>query len=323
MVQGTVVKGAGGFSINCGAGLGNLPTITTGSCSLQFTVIALGDNIGGAFTPGPAQFVLHLYKSPVNGTQVEYDSKTVNVTLLPNTPTITSLTPSTGYVPLGAGFSGYKAVVDNPGALVTNVVLQGWIRQGSARRAAAGTLIRCSVGPAGNLATGSCISLGDIVASNDPIISGSGTLVLGPATFELELIVNGTIVDTKSAPITLVPSTPSIVRLDLVSTTIQIGGSTRYNATVYNPGISTLTGALLQGYITQGSVESPAGGVVTSCAGNGELPPGSCNVTFTINPSNGNGSGILVAGGAQFDLKLFIGGVVTDTKSVQITLTGP
>ena len=324
MVQGSVTKGAGGFSVDCGNGLNILPTITTGSCTMRLTVIAGGDAIGGSFVPGPATFVLQLFKAPTQGDPIVYDTKTVQVTLLPNTPTLTSVVPATSYVPLGAGFSGYKAIVENPGQPATDVVLQGWIRQGSARRAAAGTQIRCSGGPGGMLPSGTCIALGDIVASNDPIVSGSGTLVLGPATFELELIVNGTIVDTKAAPITLVPSTTSIVRLDLESTTIQIGGSTRYHAVVYNPGISSVSGALLQGYITQGSVESGAGGVVTSCAANGVLPPGSCDVSFTVNPSNGGASnGNLVAGGAQFVLKLFINNVVQDEKSVQITLTVP
>jgi hypothetical protein len=316
--NGTVVKGAGGFSIDCGSGLGILPTIATGSCSLRFGATALADAIGGAFVPGLAHFVLHLYSAPVNTTPVEYDSKTVEVTLLPNTPTFTSVVPASSYVVLGSGFTGYKAVINNPGGPVTGATLQGWISQGGARRAAGGTQSSCKDAPSGVLPTGSCITLGDIVASN--ALSGVGTLVLGPATFELELAINGTIVDTKSAPITLVPTTPSIVSLDLESSSIQIGGSTHFNATVFNPGSSNLTSALVQGSITQGSVESPAGGVVLVCPSTGVVAPGACNVRFTVNPSNQDG---LVVGAAQYVLKFYVGGVVQDTRSVPITLTGP
>jgi hypothetical protein len=61
--------------------VGVLPTIATGSCSLRFTATALADDVGGAFTPGPASFVLHLYHAPANVTPVEYDTKSIPITL--------------------------------------------------------------------------------------------------------------------------------------------------------------------------------------------------------------------------------------------------
>jgi hypothetical protein len=325
MVQGSVVKGAGGFTVDCGSGLGNLPTTGGTSCSLRLTANASSDDTGGAFVPGTASFVLHLYRTPLGGTQVEYDTKTVTVTLVANTPTLTSVTPAVPYVPLDGGFTGYKAVIANPGPVVSSVVLQGWISQGSARRAAGGVTITCDGGPIGVLPSGQCIVLSDIVASNDPIVVGVGTLALGPATFEVELKVNGTIVDTKTAPIILVPNTPSIVKLELDPDIAAIGGSTHFNATVYNPGTSTLSGVGLQGYITQGNVEAPAGGLSVTCPATGmtgTVVPGACNVRFTVNPSNALATGgVLVAGPAQYVLKLYIGGVVQDTKSVPINLT--
>jgi hypothetical protein len=323
MVQGSVVKGAGGFSIDCGSGLGNLPTITTGSCTMRFSATALADNFGGALVPGAASFVLHLYRSPAGGTQVEYDTETIAVTLLSNNPTLNSVTPAWSYVPLGSGFTEYKAVIANPGAVASDVVLQGWISQGTARRAAGGTSIVCNGGPIGLLPPGTCIMMADIVASNDPIVGGDGTLVLGPATLEVELKVGGTIVDTKSAPITLVPSTPSIVALSLESSTIQINGSTHFLSTIYNPGSTSLSNVGLQGYITQGGVEAPAGGLVVTCpvtGATGTVVPGPCNVTFTVNPKSSDG---LVAGSATYVLKLSVGGVLQDTRSLPITLTGP
>ena len=81
-----------------------------------------------------------------------------------------------------------------------------------------------------------------------------------------------------------------------MGSTIRIGGSTHFFATIYNPGISNLSGLLLQGSITQGSVLAPAGGVVPTCQSSGVMAPGACNVTFTVNPKSSDG---LVAGGAQ------------------------
>jgi hypothetical protein len=319
MVQGTVVKGAGGTYATCGSAVGTLPTTGTGSCSLRLAASASGD---GDLVPGSANFVLHLYKAVANTAPIEYDTKTVAVTLVSNGPTLGSVVPAYSYMPLGSGFTQYKAVIENPGGPVANVVLQAWIRQGSARRAAGGETITCNGGPIGLLPGGECIVLPSANASNDPIIAGTGTLVLGPATLEVELKVAGTVVDTKSAPITLVPNTPSIVELHLVSTTIPIGGSTEYTAVVYNPTSSNLTGVTLQGTIRQGSVEVPAGGVGTVCPTQDVVAPGVCNVTFTVNPKSGE-FGVINAGAADFVLTFSAGDVVYDTKTVSITLTSP
>ena len=325
IVQGAVLRGAGGFSVDCGAGLGKLPT--TASCSMRLTAAALGDAAGGVLSPGAASFVLHLYKENDDGTTSELDTRTVAVALRASTPTFTSVTPASSYVALEGAAGSYSAAIDNPGTELSDVVLQAWIRQGTARRAAAGAQISCNGGPRSILPVGNCIALGDIVASNNPIVSGDGTLAVGPATLEVELIVGSTIVDTRTVPITLVPNTPSIVSLELDPSSAPIGGSTHFNATVYNPGTSTLSGVSLQGYITQGSVEAPAGGLSVTCpvtGAAGSVVPGACNVRFTVNPSNAFATGgVLVAGPAQYVLKLSVGGAVLDTKSVPITLTTP
>jgi hypothetical protein len=206
--SGTVAKGAGGTYINCGGALGALPTTGTGVCTIQFTVTALGNSTGGAFVPGSASFVLHLYRSPVNGTQTELDSRTVAVTLTPQGPTITAITPASTSVVLGSGFTSETVTIDNPGADTSIVIVQNWIVQGSARRAAGGTDVHCGSLPIGDLPSGTCTTPADIVADNGPS-SGTGTLVTGPATLEVDLeIYDGTIqrvIDTKTTPITLVP----------------------------------------------------------------------------------------------------------------------
>ena len=324
--NGTVLKGAGGTVLTCGSSQGALPT---GTCTQQFTAAASSDAQGGSLVPGLARFVLHLYKS--NGSDVaptELDVKTVEVTLVSPIPTITSIVPVSSYVVLGSGYTSYTTTIQNPGPARSTVLVQGWISQGTARRAAGGSNVNCAGSPNGTLPTGTCSTLADMVASNDPIIVGTGTLVPGPATFELELKqydgTTETILDTESIPITLVASTPSIVSIVFTSTTIAIGGQSRYTATLYNPTSSTLTGALIQGTITQGANSAPAGGVVTSCTAAGQVEPGSCVVTFTANPSNANSSpGPLVPGAATFVLQFYQNGTVLDTKSVAITLTSP
>jgi hypothetical protein len=324
--NGTVQKGAGGTVLTCGASQGALPT---GTCTQQFTAGASSDAQGGSLVPGLARFVLHLYKS--NGIDVaptELDVKTVEVTLVSPIPTITSIVPTSSYVVLGSGFTTYTATIQNPGGPRSVVLVQNWIRQGTARRAGGGSNVNCSGSPGGTLPTGTCSTLADIVASNDPIIGGTGTLVLGPATLEVELKyydgTTETILDTESIPITLVASTPSIVSIDFTSTTIAIGGQSRYTATLYNPTGSTLTGSLIQGTITQGSNSAPAGGVTTSCPSNGQVAPGSCVISFTANPNNANSfPGPLVPGAATFTLQFYQNGTVLDSKSVAITLTSP
>jgi hypothetical protein len=323
--DGEVMKGAGGTNLTCGASSGDLPT---GTCTIQFTVAASSDAVGGALQPGLARFELYLYKS--NGIDVaptELDVETVEVTLVSASPTIASVIPASSYVVLGSGFTPFSATIENPGASRSGVLTQNWISQVSARRAAGGIQVRCNGGTYGVLPTGTCATPGDIVAGL-PNALGTGTLALGPATLELELKqwdgTTETILDTESIPITLVASTPSIVSLAFNTTsTITIGGQARYTATLYNPTSASLTGVLMQGVIIQGSVESPAGGAVTSCTANGEVKPGSCLFSFTANPTNGAGLGTLVPGAATFELRFYQNGTVLDTKSVPITLVSP
>jgi hypothetical protein len=319
IVQGTVVKGAGGTYVTCGGAVGTLSTTgTTSSCSLQLTAAASGD---GDLVPGAASFVLHLYKAPANVTPIEYDTRTIAVSLVTNDPTLDAVNPDWSYVPLGAGFTSYTASIQNPGITRSNVALQAWISQDTARRAAGGTLVVCDGGTAGELPPGTCAARGDIVAGNSG--SGSGTLVLGPATLEIELKIGSTVVDRRSVQITLVPSTPSIVSLELESSSVRIGGSTHFYSTIFNPGYTNLSGVSLQGSIVQGSVQAPAGGLAATCPvspTSGVVAPGPCNVTFTVNPPGSYG---LVAGSATYVLKLSVGGVLQDTESVPITLTVP
>jgi hypothetical protein len=320
----TVTVAAGGTLVDCGAGLGVLPTTNPGTCSVAFVATASTTAAGnGTLTYGPAQFVLHLYKAPAGGPVTEFDRKTIAVTIIASAR-ITSLTPSSSYVVLGASSTPYSATLENLGPSLSDVLIQGWIIQGSARRAAGGTQVFCEAGD-GVLPTGTCTVPSDISASNSGV--GSGTLATGPATFELDLqdFAGGTLLDKRFIPITLVANTPSIVSISLASTTPLVIGGARANftAVVYNPTGASLSGVSVQGWIDQGSTFRAAGGTDLTCAGtNGMMPRGSCVVSFTLGASNASsGSGTLVSGGATFRLELKQGATLLDTKSAGIALT--
>ena len=169
---------------------------------MNFTTLAQGGNTGGTFEAGPARFVLHLYKV-VNGSPSDFDSETVNVTLLPPDPTILSVTPASTDIVFDDVATQYSAVVENLGPTRTGMGFQAWIRQGSASLAAGGGPIVCNGGPFGELPNGTCTV--SRTFSVGPNSTGLGTVVSGPATLDIELkyfdgSVN-TVIDTFSVPI--------------------------------------------------------------------------------------------------------------------------
>jgi hypothetical protein len=332
--QGAARRFAGSRQIQCKAGpniggpVGELPS---GNCPMDMSSVADNNNAGtGTLTPGSATLELTLSQQSGGGTTV-LDTEQIQITLV-GIPGIVSAVPASNFVVLDKPFTVTNATVtiNNPGAAGSSYLLQGWIRQGTARLAAGGGNVTCG-GGSGLLPTGSCTEPTVISASNSA--QGTGTLVPGPATWEVELKYNNgtteTIVDTETAPITLVRNTPSIVSLVLQSTTIAIGGQTGYTATLYNPG-PTLTLAGLQGYVEQnisGASSWGAGGIGLVCgAGQDNMATGSCVITFTVNPQNTSGTGPeLLAGPATFRLQFFSDGgqTVLDEKIVAITLTAP
>jgi hypothetical protein len=200
----------------------------------------------------------------------------------------------------------------------SNVVLQGWINQGTARRAAGGSMVVCGAAP-GVLPNGTFPVSGSISTSNTA--GGTGTLVPGAATFELQLIENGAVLETKTVAVTLAPNTPSIGALSPNSDTVMFGSSIAYTATLTNPGAS-LSNVVLQGWIDQGTARRAAGGSMVMCgAGVGVLPNGTFNVQGSIVASNATGgTGTLVDGPATFELQLLVNGTVLETTTVAVTL---
>ena len=130
-------------------------------------------------------------------------------------PTIQSLTLASTTLAIGGAGTTYTATVLNPAGsaigrawpTLPNVVLQGWIVQGTTVRAAGGTVITCPSGPpsGGVLPAGTCTTGFSVGASNSG--SGNGTLVAGSATFRLDLKQQGSgpefIYDSKTIPVTL------------------------------------------------------------------------------------------------------------------------
>lgn len=314
VVQDTARRKAGGTTLQCGSGDGILPP---GTCSMLGTAAASDTASGtGTLVPGPATVEFDLIQNTGSG-DVIVDTAFADVNLVAGTPKISSFDPTSTFVVIGGTATPYTATIDNPGAPLDTVLLQGWVSQDTARRAAGGGQVTCG-GPVGYLPTGSCTEGGEIVASNTD--AGSGTLVPGPATFVLQLKQSNAIVfDSTTAGITLVANTPSIVGVSFqLPAPITIGTSPTYNATLYNPLSTTLDTAFVQAYFIQNNTLVPAGGTSASCPTTYVMAPGPCSVTFHANASAGLSPGI-----ATFELQFYNGGTLLDTKTIEVELVSP
>ncbi len=320
----TVTVAAGGTLVTCGGPPGYLPS---GTCQMQSGFSASTSSAGnGTLQPGPAKFVLHLYKAPPNAAQYEWDMTSVDVELTSPAPTLTSVVPTSTNVVLSppAGLAtSYVATINNPGVARFIVTLQAEIKQGSAVRAAGGRNVTCGGNiTLGVLPSGSCVQTVPISAFNSN--GGIGTLVPGPATLEVSLNwFNGTtsvLLDKKTVDITLVTGV-SITDISLEATDILVGGSTNYTVTFNNSFATTLSNLGIQGYLDQGSITSfGAGGTTVTCSGQpaGQLAPGTCTMSFTLNSRNVLDAPAWQPGPATFRLQLYQNNAVLDEKSVTV-----
>jgi hypothetical protein len=321
-INGTVVKAADGVVVSCGGAAGELPTTGTGVCTIQSTFDAPDDSNGGALVPGPAVLFFDLFDE--TSPPVVHRER-VNITLLaPKATRISGITISPTLT-FGSR-NAYTATLQNAGTSLSTMVLQSWIVQGTARRAAGGQQVHCNGGPVGELPTGECTVGGGVVPFNAPHL-GSGTLLPGPATLEIHLDQQGagpTVnFDKRFIPVTLVMSGPGIIGLELSAPNVLIGEQIEYTATLYNPTNATIAAAGIQGYLSQGAiVDFGAGGTDLTCAGAGqaELPPGVCTVTFTLNTRNTIDTPAWNAGAATFRLELTAGPTLLDSKSLTVLL---
>ena len=303
---------------------GSLPN---GTCTMTFDVRASSSTSGaGDFTSGPAVLRVRVLHTE-NGTTTELATKTVDVSLVvaSSTPSISSLTLESTTLTIEGPAGSYSATLQNPGAPLQNVLLQGWIVQGSSRYAAGGFTVMC--GGLAVLPTGTCEVSSIVVVSNQN--SGIGLLGPGPATFELELLqtAGGTVLDTETAAVELVaPSPPAITSITPAFTALMIGGRTESaSIAIDNQGPQRST-VQVKGRITQGIASGDA--IIAQdveCGGaSGVLPSGACTTVASVRLMPASGPFGLVPGSATLEIQLIQTDGTTettlDTESIPVTL---
>jgi len=286
------------------------------TCTYTNSVQATG------LVPGAALFEQQL----VDPSGVVVSTRDVGVTLVSG-ETISGLIPTSTNLVVGGPLSSYSATIQNSGSSLSGVAVQGWLIQSgvnNARRAAGGQQLLCGAGSGvGLLPTGKCSTFGIIVASNST--SGTGTLGPGPATFELDLIVNGAVVSQKTTAVTIVTG-ETIASLTMASATsdtllLEASGAS-FTTTLKNIG-SSLSGVSVAGWINQGTTRRFAVGTLVSCGSTaGVLPNGSCVMSLQFVASNNTaGTGTLSTGDAKFQLQLVdVTGTVLSSASVALYL---
>ena len=321
ITQGTTRRATGSMQINC-SGAAAQPK---GPCVVSYAIEASNSGDGtGTLVEGAATFELQLTQ---NGAAL--DTKTAAVKLASKPPVISIVSLSSDMATIDGAAVTLSAKIENVGASLSGVAIQGYATQGTARRAAGSMQIDCGSG-VNVLPTGTCAVSVVLDASNDS--AGTGLLVQGAAKFELQLTRNGTALDTAAIAATLVSNKPPRIRaLTLSSDTATIEGTaTPYTVTIENTGPS-LSGVFIQGVVVQGTVEQPAGGTVVICgSGNGVLPTafpsGVCTAGSDWGVSN-RFSGAVVPGPATFELDLYVNNngvnMLVDKKTIQVTLKNP
>src|SRR5581483_11087535 len=313
--QGTAWRRCGNAMTDFGNGAGVLPA---GATALSNSILASNSQGGtGTLVAGQAT---------VEGTMLLFntytlDTRTVDVLLDPK-PTITVLGATSAPVVIdGSSATTFTATLGNQGDSLTGVTLQGWINQGTARRAAGAAVnVDCGGGP-GVLPTGSFTATGPITASNTG--TGSGTLVGGAATFELDLVENGVVLATNSVAVTLMIK-PTIGTVAPASSTIGLEGQpVPYTVTIQNSG-SSLSNMTLTSVITQATAQRQAGSISDFSGNHLVVPSGASVGTGQITASNsGARSGTLAPGAATLAVSLKQGSIELAAASIPITLNIP
>jgi len=168
--------------VDCGSGPGVLPV---GGCTVSGAFKASNTDLGisgsGTLKVGQAFLTVSLLDS----TGYFQETKSVFVTIIPNTLTIAGVSASS-LTPVIEGASvPYTASLQNPGVSLSNIFVMASVVQGTTRRDAGGTLVNCGSG-SGVLPTGTCAVPSTYSASNT--LGGTGTLVAGPATLQLRIM---------------------------------------------------------------------------------------------------------------------------------------
>jgi hypothetical protein len=128
----------------------------------------------------------------------ELAAASIPITLNTPSPTIDSVSPIGDLLIGGLGVL-CTVTLANPGTSLSNASVQFFLEQKGTKRAA-GT-IAVFGGAAGVLPTGSSSGSTSVAASNAS--AGSGMLVGGAATLDVQLVVNGAVKDTKLVQVSL------------------------------------------------------------------------------------------------------------------------
>jgi hypothetical protein len=297
---------SGGRAISAVAGVASFSTLVIDRAGAGYRLVATSGNLAAA-TSSPFDVIT---------TPARFDSLKLNSTTV-------------AIEGLAVGYTAWLA--NASGRTMRQAGVQGWIEQGSARRAAGGTLVGTNCGGSvGTMAPGTCRLFSRLSASNRAEINGTGTLVPGPATARFDLFEASAIHETLRIPITLEtfvpPPTPaaSIDNVTLSSNTVRIEGpSVAYTAALSNASGSDISTVFVRAYITQGSTSRAAAGAAVRCgaAEPGVLPPGSCDFNFGLIASNSTGgSGVLVPGPATARFELHWDYGIIATYEVAISL---
>jgi hypothetical protein len=193
--QGGTQHAAGGALVSCG-GSG---VMIRGPCQFRFNISAAPSN----FSPGAATAQFDLFEAfdTLHTLRVPLTLETFVPPPTPNARIDEITLASTELVIDGASVTATARITNSDATSVSQVGLQGWITQGSASRAAGGTLVRCP-GTDGVLPPGSCTLQTSVRARNAG--GGTGTLVPGPATAVFELNWPYGVIATYMVPITLI-----------------------------------------------------------------------------------------------------------------------
>ncbi len=311
IVQGSTRRAAGGLQVDCHAGTGVLPN---GTCLVSFTAVASNSTSGsGTLVPGFATLELDLAAGTFTAT------RTVGVNLIPSSfiasgSTILTLSGAPGVVSLVAQNNGSQTV--------GGLSYQATVIQGAARRSAGATPLSCGSG-LGNLPpTPGCAMLLALSVTNNN--AGSGSLVAGPATFQVALLQGTTVISTRSWSGTVVDV--HFTSAAVTTSPALIGGIQNFTSTVSNVG-PAIQDAVLNGYIRQGSAQRGYARATINCGGAGLLSSGACTINGTYSANNVDpGSGTLVPGPAilVLPLKTMFPVGLLDSTEVPITLApGP
>jgi hypothetical protein len=255
----------------------------------------------------------------------------MDVTLVvvpPAGPSISSLTLVNTTLTIEGPGTSYTATLQNPGAPLPNVILQGSIVQGESRYAAGGVTVMCDGFAV--LPTGTCEVTSLVVVSNTH--NGVGLLVPGPAEFELQLLgTGGTVLDTETIDVELVAAgPPAITSITPNFAELMINGRTESaSVAINNPGLQRST-VRVTGWIVQPPfVRVMSHSETVECGGaSGVLPSGACTTLASVRAvGQAGGTFGFNAGSATLEIQLTVTDgtteTVLDTESVPITLVDP